>query len=98
MSPVASWARTLDDFEAHLAVQRAAFAAGELSGIVAFTPPASTEPLPTALAMRARALLGASRQLEDEVAGALEAVAHELERAEQRERADTAPLYFDSRV
>ena len=98
MSPVASWARTLDDFEAHLAVQRAAFAAGDLNGIVAFAPPPAAEPLPAGLAMRARALLGASRQLEDEVAGALEAVAAELERSEQRERTDTAPLYFDSRV
>jgi hypothetical protein len=95
---MASWDRTLDDFESHLAVQRAAFAAGDLTGIVAFTPPATVEPLPAGLAMRARALLGASRQLEDEVAGALEAVAAELERSESRERADSAPLYFDSRV
>ena len=93
-----SWARTLDDFETHLAVQRAAFAAGDLGAVVAFAPPPTPEPLPPGLAMRARTLLGESRQLEDEVSVALAAVAGELERLESRERADTAPLYFDSRV
>lgn len=99
MSAPRAWDAALDDFEAHLARQRAAIAAGDVVAVRAFEPPAHLGPLPETLALRARALLGASRDLEVHVAAALVEIgdtlrAHETAPAAPRPE----PAFFDSRV
>ena len=73
-----SWAVALDEFEARLDAQRAALDAGSAGSLVPFEPPIGLGPLPTALADRAHDLLDQARDLEQELADNVNALAVDL--------------------
>lgn len=64
----ARWPAILDDFEVHIAGQRAAVAAGAWTSIAAFRLPSDLGPVPPALSARLRAAKQASKDLESSVA------------------------------
>lgn len=73
-----AWALVLDGYEARLREQRAALDRGDAGRVPPFRPPPGIGPLPPDLAARAADLLRASRDLELELAGNVQALAQDL--------------------
>ena len=91
------WQDLLDSFEARVHAQREALAMGP-AAVADWDPPAVTEPLTPDLAERAIELLRECRELEDQIARALDETAESLDRLEAAPAAPPEPFYFDSRI
>ena len=94
------WTVVLDAFEARIDAQRDALALGAPGVVPPFVAPPLSNPLPDALLDRAIALVARCRELEADLAGALEATQLSLTKLHDDGPAVAAaqPMYFDSRV
>ncbi len=93
-----AWAAELDAMEAHLASQRAAFAArgAQAPAVRDPTPPDVLGPLPVELRGRAEELLAATRALEGSVAEARASLVAAVRAAERTGR--RAAAFVDARA
>jgi hypothetical protein len=73
------WPDVLDAFERRIELQRAALDAGDAGDVPAFEPPARLGPLPPELEARAKHLLTQAKDVEAELAGALQHIAQDLQ-------------------
>ena len=94
---IARWAQCLDRLEAHLAGQRSALQAANITAVEAFAPEPDLGPLPPELAARAISLQQEHEALERLVLDALTRTQQALGRRDSHGTA-AAPTYLDSRA
>ena len=88
-----TWDEVLDSFEDRLRAQRRALDAGEAGSVPLFRPPAELGDIPSAHRARAQALLASSRDLEQELADNVEALAIDLAVARSDQPSPTRPQH-----